>query len=175
MSSDESTATIEPKSRLLLRIAAGIVSAMLLSPMLAAHGYLLTQTAEDAFDEDEVDDRIRYLAEKQAERAAEIEIDLGSFNTSIVRSEINKVLRVRFQLVGVISEKDQDIVEELQETKLHRFRDQVISELTRTEAANLADPRLVELQAQLMNLANQLTGEPIFRDLILNDFSILQQ
>ena len=150
-----------------------VMLATLLAPVVAIQGYLLMPAETDTVSE--FDARVTYVSGMQRVDNEEIEVDLGKFDASIVRPEINKVLRVRFHLAGLIPYRERGRYEDFFETNNHRFRDRVITELTRTEAQHLADPRLSELRVQLTTLVNGMTETPLFRNLVFSNYSVLQQ
>jgi hypothetical protein len=57
----------------------------------------------------------------------------------------------------------------------HRFRDQVIVIVRNTSPADLADPALGLIKRQILAKTNSLLGEPLLKEVIFSEFSVVQQ
>ncbi len=142
-------------------------------PTVAIQSYALTRPEPAPFSEFEA--RLNYLTDRHVTGDYDVEVDLGYFNASIVRKEIDEVLRVRFRLSGVISRDDRRAFADFQETKINRFRDRVITLLTQTEASELTDPSMLALRSQLIGLANEMNEKTIFQNVMFSDYSVQKQ
>ncbi len=174
MSESESTDTPpQEKTGILTRLVKLLLVAVLVAPAAAIQAYLLTpETVEEI---DEIEARVTYVAGKQQQHEDEVEVDLGHFDVSIVRPEINKVLRVRFQLAALVPDRFVGRYEDFMKEQHHRFRDRIIMELQRTETILLTDPRLVELRSNLILVLNEMATTPTFRNVIFSNYSVRQQ
>lgn len=163
-----------PQEGLVLRAIRFLLLALVLSPVVAVHGYLHAD-GESVDAVESIDDRITYLTGIQPARSGITEVDLGDFNISVVRPEIRTTLRIRFQLAGLVSEQDLHDLEDFRVIHEHRLRDMIITELTKTESKHFSDPRLSELRSSLMNHVNDMSRPIVFRDLIFSRFSMVKQ
>lgn len=180
MSEQESTPSVEKQadeSRISLKtgMLRCLLFVALISPTMVIQAYLFKNSDPVRDTESEIEDRVTYLTGKQNLNQKLIEVDLGEFNISVVRSEIKKVLRIRFQLTGLVVEGDVDRFETYYEQNMHRVRDRIIDKLTKTEAKHLVDPRLSTLRLQLIDMTNDMAGSPLFRNIVFSNYTIVQQ
>ena len=170
-----SQTTKTEKPGIVLRVFRCLLVIGLIAPVVAIHGFLHARD-DEADLASEIDDRIAYVTGTQpVGKSTFIEVDIGHFNTSVVRSEIGKVVRIRFQLTGLMAKQHLGLFEDFRTEKLNRYRDVVITELTHTQIKNLLDPRLSELRARLMSRTNDMIGSIVFRNLIISNFTMVQQ
>lgn len=151
-----------------------LVFAVLLSPVIAIQIYRYTP-AEEVDVAHEINDHVTYVTGSLETSNDILEVNLGYFDTSVVRSEIKQVVRVRFHLAGLIADRDLELYEEFRTSNQQRFRDTILSELSRTPAKQLSDPRLSELRMQLTSRTNDMVGSHLFRNLIFSEFTMLKQ
>lgn len=57
----------------------------------------------------------------------------------------------------------------------HRFRDQVITIVRNSDPAARSDPALGLLKRQILAKTNSLLGEPLLKEVIFSEFSVVQQ
>jgi flagellar FliL protein len=57
----------------------------------------------------------------------------------------------------------------------HRFRDQVITIVRNSSPADRSDPALGLLKRQILAKTNSLLGEPLLKEVIFSEFSVVQQ
>ncbi|MDX1962528.1 MAG: flagellar basal body-associated FliL family protein [Pirellulales bacterium] len=57
----------------------------------------------------------------------------------------------------------------------HRFRDTVIVTIRNSSSVDLSDPALGLIKRQILAKTNSLLGEPLLKEMIFSDFSVVQQ
>lgn len=72
-------------------------------------------------------------------------------------------------------EEDTSKFGKLMKKNKHRFRDQVIVIVRNTSPADLADPALGLIKRQILAKTNSLLGEPLLKEVIFSEFSVVQQ
>jgi flagellar basal body-associated protein FliL len=113
--------------------------------------------------------------EKEAERAEEMEVDLGQFAVTAFQPVSNSTLRIEFRLYGTVSPKEEKEFLRLKEENLHRFRDQVIVTVRSAEITDLTDAGLTLIKRKLLEKTNRMLGKPLLRSVIFSDFSSIEQ
>jgi hypothetical protein len=76
---------------------------------------------------------------------------------------------------GASEEEDTSKFGKLLKKNKHRFRDQVIVIVRNTSPADLADPALGLIKRQILAKTNSLLGEPLLKEVIFSEFSVVQQ
>jgi len=76
---------------------------------------------------------------------------------------------------GASEEEDTSKFGKLIKKNKHRFRDQVIVIVRNTSPADLADPALGLIKRQILAKTNSLLGEPLLKEVIFSEFSVVQQ
>ncbi|MGC4003567.1 MAG: flagellar basal body-associated FliL family protein [Pirellulales bacterium] len=131
------------------------------------------------------------------------EVDLGRFSVTSFDQTTNNTLLIDFHLYGTVAEepapkegdhapadahgghgKKKDAGEEpedpskfgkLLKKNKFRFRDQVIVIVRNTSPADLSDPALGLIKRQILAKTNSLLGEPLLKEVVFSEFSVVQQ
>lgn len=133
------------------------------------------------------------------------EADLGRFSITAYDQTTNNTILIDFHMYGAVLEEPKEHKEEapaadahgghgghgekkpageeedaskfgkLMKKNKHRFRDQVIVIVRNTSPADLADPALGLIKRQILAKTNSLLGEPLLKEVIFSEFSVVQQ
>lgn len=109
------------------------------------------------------------------ETADQIEVDLGEFTVTAFQPLSNTTMRIDFHLFGTIGKNDDKEFLALMDENLHRFREQVIMIVRGADSADLTDPTLGLIKRKVLERTSKTLGKPLLRDVIVSDFSFLEQ
>ena len=174
-------ATGKPSSKGKL-LAAGIVSIIIVVESVVA--YLVFPPAQDtsALESDRLGDAAAAEAEAEAEaeggseKNSLVEFPLGErFTVSAFQPASNSTMRIDFQLFGLAKEEDKDELTRLHEQLEHRFREQVIVTIRSAEVTDFSEPGLGLIKRKILEKANRAYGKPLLQDIIIPDFSFVEQ
>ncbi len=104
-----------------------------------------------------------------------VELDLGEYTVTVTQPNSNTALRVDFKLVGTVAEGDEREATGLFDRNVHRFRDQILYEVRNSEPADLADPALGLIKRRFLDKSSAVFGKPIFREILIPQFSYVEQ
>lgn len=104
-----------------------------------------------------------------------VEVELGEYSVTVTQPNSSTTLRVDFKLVGTILEEDEDEMTEMFDRYVHRFRDQVFSEIRNSEPADLADPHLGLIKRRILEKSTNLFGKPLLKSIMFSEFSYVEQ
>ena len=131
------------------------------------------------------------------------EVDLGKFTITSFDQNSNSTVLIDFHLFGTVvkepepehkeeaaadahgghgapkakpgEEEDASKFGKLLKKNKHRFRDTVIVTVRNSSPADLADPALGLIKRQILAKTNSLLGEPMLKEVIFSEFSVVQQ
>ncbi len=133
---------------------------------------------------DQVESHIKARAEEEKKKAEEEEEEhavhateaiIGKFNITIHKPEAESTLRIGFNLVATVLEKDTEEFGNLFKANEHRVRDQVIFEIRNSATADLTDPGLGLIKRRILAKSNELLGRPIIQSVVFSEFTYMQQ
>jgi flagellar FliL protein len=113
--------------------------------------------------------------EQEAEKADQVEVDLGQFSVTAFQPASNSTLRIDFRLYGTVSPKEEKEFLRLKEENLHRFRDQVIVTVRSADIADLTDAGLGVVKRKILEKTNRIFGKPLLKTVIFSDFASIEQ
>ena len=159
-------------------LAAGFVSFIIVVESVVA--YLVFPMAQDtvAFESNRLGDAADAESEAQAgnEKTPMVEFQLAeTFSVSAFQPASNTTLRIDFQLFGLVREKDHDELVSLHAQLEHRFREQVIVTIRSAEITDLSEPGLGLIKRKILEKTNRAYGKPLLQDIIIPEFSFVEQ
>ena len=89
--------------------------------------------------------------------------------------ETNTTLRIDFHLSATVLEDDLDDFEEFRQTHKNRLREQVIRIMRRAEITDLTDPDLALIKRRILEKSNRVLGKPLLQQIVIGDFSFVEQ
>ncbi len=105
-----------------------------------------------------------------------VEFPLGeAFSVSAFQPASNTTLRFDFQLFGLVKEEDHEEVISLHAGLERRFREQVIVIIRSAEIADVSEPGLGLIKRKILEKTNRAYGKPLLQDIIIPDFSFVEQ
>ncbi|MGA2619057.1 MAG: hypothetical protein ABSF26_15725 [Thermoguttaceae bacterium] len=111
----------------------------------------------------------------ESEAPADVEVDLGEFSVTSFQPVSNTTLRIDFHLFGSVGvETEKDFRRLLDENK-HRFREQVLMTVRSAEMTDLTDASLGLIKRTILDKARRTLGKPMLREVIVSDYSFVEQ
>lgn len=104
----------------------------------------------------------------------EYEVDLGKYALMVHKPAADVMLKVNFQLIGVVLGANEDALKELLAKNQHRMRDRIIFEIRNSEVADLTDPGLGLIKRRILAKSNELLGESLLEEVVFSEFSYNQ-
>lgn len=104
-----------------------------------------------------------------------VEVALGEFGVTSYQPLTNTTLRIDFQLYATVKAEDEEEFHPLFEKNKHRFREQVLVILRAAEMTDLTDAGLGLIKRRILEKTNRLLNEPLVQDVIVSEFSFLEQ
>lgn len=105
----------------------------------------------------------------------QMEVDLEEFQVTTQSANSNTTMRVEFHLYGVIKAADKEEFDRLVKACQHRLRDQILMIVRSAHPRDLSDAGLGLIKRQILEKTNALLGKPLLREVIVSDFSYLEQ
>ena len=161
-------------------LAAGIVSFIIIVETTVA--YFVFPPAQDtsALETERLGDAPEAEAELEgsAPEANEdplVEFPLGDFTISAFQPVSNTTLRIDFRLFGLAKKDDEEELTSMHAGLEHRFREQVIVTIRSAEITDLSDPGLGLIKRKILEKTNRAFGKSLLQEIIINDFSFVEQ
>ena len=110
----------------------------------------------------------------EGEGAANVEVDLKEFSVTIYQPASNSTLRIDFHLHGIVASADKKEFDHLFELNQNRFREQVMVSVRSAEMADLTDPSLGLIKRTILDKARRILGKPLIQELVISDYSSLE-
>ncbi|NQT40347.1 MAG: hypothetical protein HQ581_22830 [Planctomycetes bacterium] len=165
----EDAAAASPSLLTKLRLPAFVTGVVLLECVIAYS--MLPSVSEGEgqanamlIDEDEDDDSV-----------PRVEVDLEQYSITSRQPGSSTALRIDFHLWGTIVGDNQEEFDERMAKCQHRFREQVIESVRSANLEDLTDPGLGAIKRVILDRANRVLGKPILRDIIVSEFSFVEQ
>ncbi len=105
----------------------------------------------------------------------QLEVDLEEFQITTQSANSSTTMRVEFHLYGVIQAADKEEFDRLVKACQHRLRDQILMIVRSAHPRDLSDAGLGLIKRQILEKTNALLGKPLLREVIVSDFSYLEQ
>jgi flagellar FliL protein len=105
----------------------------------------------------------------------DVEADLGEFSVTALQPTANMTLRVDFHLYGSVAAENEKEFKRLLEDNKHRFREQVLVTVRSAEIGDLTDPSLGLVKRMILERAAKTLGKPLLREVIISDYSFVEQ
>jgi hypothetical protein len=84
-------------------------------------------------------------------------------------------MRIDFHLFGIVAKEDESEFKHLLEKNQARLREQVVQTIRGAQLADLNDdPSLGLIKRTILGKAKSILGRPLLKDLIISDFSSLE-
>jgi hypothetical protein len=103
-----------------------------------------------------------------------VEVDLKEYSVTIYQPASNSTLRIDFHLFGSVAKEDEKDFKKLFEENQARFREQVVVTVRGAEMADLADPSLGLIKRTILGKAKTILGRPLLKEMIISDYSSLE-
>ena len=104
-----------------------------------------------------------------------VEVDLKEYSVTVFQAASNSTLRIDFHLYAVVAKDDESEFKKLLEKNQARLREQVVQTIRGAQLADLNDdPSMGLIKRTILGKAKTILGRPILKDLIISDFSSLE-
>ena len=110
--------------------------------------------------------------EKKHDPRLYMEVDLGEFRVTRPGDEEDDIVVVKFQIFGVLNERDKLKFDESALGREQRLRDAVLSVVHRSELDELMDPALDKVKSELVAAINRILENDFLRDVAFSTFSM---
>jgi flagellar FliL protein len=104
-----------------------------------------------------------------------VEVDLGahSFTSYVPARGTN--LRIDFHLYGIVSHEEHTEFEHLYHPVANRLRESVLVVIRNADVADLTEANLGLIKRRILEKSNRLLGKNLLRDLVVTDFTFVEQ
>jgi flagellar FliL protein len=109
------------------------------------------------------------------ETPSEVEIDLGEFSVTAFQPASNTTLRIDFHLFGSVGAENEKEFRRLMDDNKHRFREQVLMTVRSAEMSDMTDASLGLIKRTILDKARHILGKPLLREVIVSEFSFIEQ
>ena len=110
--------------------------------------------------------------EKKHDPRLYIEVDLGEFRVTRPGAEEDEIVVVKFQIFGVLNERDKLKFDESSLGREQRLRDAVLSVVHSSDLDELMDPALDQVKSELVAAINRILESDFLRDVAFSTFSM---
>ena len=100
---------------------------------------------------------------------------MGEFDVSSYQPLSNTTLRISLHLFATVHVDDEGTLEGLIEEKQQRMREQVLVILRSAELTDFSDAGLGLIKRKILEKTNRTLGQQILRQIVIVDFSFLEQ
>jgi hypothetical protein len=114
------------------------------------------------------------VAGEESDSPANVEVDLKEFSVTIYQPASNSTLRIDFHLHGIVAAENKKEFDHLFELNQNRFREQVMVAVRSAEMADLTDPSLGLIKRTILEKARHILGKPLLQELVISDYSSLE-
>ncbi len=109
------------------------------------------------------------------EQKPTVEVDLGGHSFSSYMPSRGVNLRIDFHLYGIIYQEKQAEFESRYPRIANRLRESVLVVVRNAEIADLTEANLGLLKRRILEKSNQLLGMNLLRDVVVTDFTYVEQ
>ena len=110
----------------------------------------------------------------EGDKDANVEVDLKEYSVTVYQPASNSTLRIDFHLFGSIAKEDEKDFKALMEQNQARFREAVVITVRSAEMADLTDPSLGLIKRMIVAKANAILGRQLLKEVIISDYSSLE-
>ena len=110
--------------------------------------------------------------EKKHDPRLYMEVDLGEFRVSRPGQDNDEIVVVKFQIFGVLNERDKLKFDESSLGREQRLRDAVLSVVHSSDLDELMDPALDQVKSELVVAINRILENDFLRDVAFSTFSM---
>jgi flagellar FliL protein len=108
----------------------------------------------------------------EGEGPANLEVDLKEYQ--VTRYQPTATWRIEFHLYGIVAANDKQEFDRLFELNQSRFREQVGLVVRSAEMADLTDPSLGLIKRTILEKARSILGKQLLQELVINDYSTIE-
>ena len=109
------------------------------------------------------------------EAPADVEVDLGEFCVTALQPTASMTLRIDFHLYGSVAAENEKEFKRLLEDNKHRLREQVLVTIRSADISDLTDASLGLIKRLILEQARKTLGKPLLREVIISDYSFIEQ
>ncbi len=111
----------------------------------------------------------------EAEQKPTVEVDLGEHNFSSYMPSRGANLRIDFHLYGIIYKEQQSEFDGRYGPIANRLRESVLVVVRNAEVADLTEANLGLLKRRILEKSNELLGMNLLRDVVVTEFTYVEQ
>jgi flagellar basal body-associated protein FliL len=140
----------------------------------AGHGDVKESKEEASPQAGDVERILSLIADKEKKHDPRlyIEVDLGEFRVTRPGEDEDEIVVVKFQIFGVLNERDKLKFDESSLGREQRLRDAVLSVVHSSELDELMDPALDQVKSELVAAINRILESDFLRDVAFSSFSM---
>ena len=112
---------------------------------------------------------------EESETEVNVEVDMGEFCVTSFQPASNTTLRIDFHLFGSVSADSEKEFRRLFEENKHRLREQVLVTFRSAEISDLTDASLGLIKRTILDKTRKTMGKPLLREVIVSDYSFIEQ
>jgi flagellar FliL protein len=112
---------------------------------------------------------------EENETAGNVEVDMGEFSVTAFQPASNTTLRIDFHLYGSVGAESEKEFRRLYEENKHRVREQVLVTVRSADMQDLTDASLGLIKRTILDKARRTLGKPLLREVIVSDYSFIEQ
>jgi flagellar FliL protein len=109
------------------------------------------------------------------ETPADVEVDMGEFCVTALQPTASMTLRIDFHLYGSVAAENEKEFKRLLEDNKHRLREQVLVTIRSADISDLTDASLGLVKRLILERARKTLGKPLLREVIISDYSFIEQ
>ena len=140
----------------------------------AGHGSEKESKEEASSQAGDVERILSLIADKEKKHDPRlyVEVDLGEFRVTRPGRDEDEIVVVKFQIFGVLNERDKPKFDESALGREQRLRDAVLSVVHSSELDELMDPALDQVKSELVAAINRILENDFLRDVAFSTFSM---
>lgn len=104
-----------------------------------------------------------------------IEKELHSVNLTKYITDHDTTLRLNANTYATVNKDNEEDFDELFGNKQHRIKEQIGNILRSAEESDFADPKLGLIKRKILETVNRTLGQPLLHEIIIPDFSYMEQ
>jgi flagellar basal body-associated protein FliL len=138
------------------------------------HGDVKESKQEPSSQAGDVERILSLIADKEKKHDPRlyIEVNLGEFRVTRPGEDEDEIVVVKFQIFGVLNERDKLKFDESSLGREQRLRDAVLSVVHSSELDELMDPALDQVKSELVAAINRILESDFLRDVAFSSFSM---
>lgn len=112
---------------------------------------------------------------EQPEADVNVEVDMGEYCVTSFQPASNTTLRIDFHLFGSVRSEDDKEFRRLFDENKNRLREQVLVTIRSAEISDLTDASLGLVKRTILDKTRRTMGKPLLREVIISDYSFIEQ